>query len=56
MDYGEILKIQIEAQLLIKYYVIKHLTLLKIRSTKDINVDLLQCFIVFDKKTSGGAI
>ena len=43
----EILKIYLEEQLLIKYYVIKHLILLKIRNMIDINVDLLQCFINF---------
>ena len=43
----EILKIEIEKQLLIKYYVIKHLILLKIQNTMDINVVLLQWFINF---------
>ena len=38
----EILKIQLEKQLLIKYDVIKNLILLKIRNMIDINVDLLQ--------------
>ena len=43
----EILKIEIEKQMLIKYYVIKHLILLKIQNTMDINVVLLQWFINF---------
>ena len=38
----EILKIEPEEQLLIKYCVIKHLILLKIRNMIHINVDLLQ--------------
>ena len=43
--------------MLIEYYVIKHLTLLKIQNMKDINVDLLQWFInCFNKKTSGSGI
>ena len=49
----EILKIEIEEQLLIKYYVVKHLILLKVQNEMDINVDLLQWFI---KKTSGGTV
>ena len=40
----KILKIYLEEQLLVKYYVIKHLTLLKIQNIMDINVDLLQWF------------
>ena len=55
----EILKVYIEEQLLIKYYVIKHLILLKIQNMMDINVDLLQASMVykfFDKKTSGSGI
>ena len=39
-----------EEQLLIKYYVIKHLILQKIRSFRDISVDLLQWFINFLRK------
>ena len=41
----EILWIRLEEQLLIKYYVVKHLTLLKIRNMIYINVNLLQRFI-----------
>ena len=45
----EILKIYLEEHLLIKYSVIKHLILLKIRNMMDINinVDLLKWFIKF---------
>ena len=39
-----------EEKLLIKYCVIKHLILLKIRNMMNINVDLLQWFINFLKK------
>ena len=40
-----------------KYYVKKHLILLKIRNMLDINVDLLEWFtIFFDKKSSGCAV
>ena len=50
----EILKIEIEEQLLINYYVIKHLILLKIQSMADSNVYLLQWSIKFlIKKTCG---
>ena len=50
----EILKIEIEEQLLIKHYMIKDLILLKIRNMTDINVSLPQWFINFlIKKTSG---
>ena len=53
----EISNIQIEEQLLIKYYVIKHSVLLKIQNMMDINVDLLQCFINFlIKKTLGETV
>ena len=54
----QIFKIKIEEQpLLIKYYLMKHLILLKIKNTIDVNVDLLQWLtFFFDKKTSGGAI
>ena len=44
----EILEIYLEEQwLLIKYYVMKHLILLKIKNIMNINVDLLQWFIKF---------
>ena len=43
----EILKIEIEEQLLIKHYMIKDLILLKIRNMTDINVSLPQWFINF---------
>ena len=46
----EILKIEIEEQLLIKHYMIKDLILLKIRNMTDINVSLPQWFINFLKK------
>ena len=53
----EILHIETEEQLLIKYYAIKHLILLKIQNMMDINVYLLQWFINFlMKKTSGSGI
>ena len=45
--FMEILKIYTKEQLLIKYYVIKHLILLKIQKMMDINVDLPQWFIIF---------
>ena len=38
----EILRIYLGEQLVIKYYMIKHLTFLKIKSMIDINVELLQ--------------
>ena len=38
----EILRIYLEEQLVIKYYTIKRLTFLKIKSMIDINVELLQ--------------
>ena len=41
----EILRIYLEEQLMIKYYVIKHLILLKIKNMKYINADLLHWFI-----------
>ena len=41
----EILKVYQEEQLLMKYYMIKHLMLLKIQIMTDINADLLQSFI-----------
>ena len=43
----EILKIYLEEQLVIKYYVIKCLILLKANNMMDINVDLFQWFINF---------
>ena len=43
----EILKIEIEEQLLIKHYMIKDLILLRIRNMIDINVSLPQWFINF---------
>ena len=43
--------------MLIKYYVINHLILLKIQNMMDINVNLLRWSInLFIKKTSGSAI
>ena len=53
----EILKISSEEQLLIKYCLIKHLILLKIRNMMNINVDLLQWSINFlIKETLGGTV
>ena len=43
----EILKIYLEEQLLIKYCVIKHFTLLKIQNIMDIKGVLLQWYITF---------
>ena len=43
----EMLRIYLGEQLLVKYYVIKHLVLLKAQSMMDINLDLLQGFISF---------
>ena len=43
----EILKSSLDERLLIKYYKVKHLILLKIQSTMDINMNLLQWFINF---------
>ena len=37
-----ILKIYIEEQILIKYYVIKHLILLKMQNMMDVRLELLQ--------------
>ena len=45
MNYGDFKKVYLKKQLQIKYYVIKHLILLKILNMTDINVDLLQWFI-----------
>ena len=51
------LNTQIEEQLLIKYYIIKDLILLKIQKMMEINVDLLQWSIDFlIKKTCGGTV
>ena len=50
--YGDF-KYFIDEYLLIKYYVIKHLILLKIQNMMDISVDLLE---FFNKKTSGGTV
>ena len=47
----EVLRIWLEEQPLIKYYMLKHLLLLKIRNMMDINVDLLQWFINFWRKS-----
>ena len=53
----EILKIYIEEELLIRYYVIKHIILLKVQNMMDINVVLLQWPINFlIKKTSSGTV
>ena len=41
----EILKIYLEQQLLIKYYVMKYLALIQIRNKIDINVDFIHWFI-----------
>ena len=40
---------------LIKYYVIKHLILLKIQRIINMNLNLLQWFKLFDEKSFGGA-
>ena len=53
----EILMIELEEQLLLKYCMINHSILLKIRNTMDINVDFLQWFINFvHEKASGSGI
>ena len=53
----EILKIYLEEQLLIKYYMIKHLLLLKIQIMMDINVDFASMVYKFlDRITSGGVV
>ena len=39
----EILKIEVEGQILIKYCVVKHLIFLKLRNMMDININFLQC-------------
>ena len=45
--YGDFKDLTRRTQLLIKYYMIKHLILLKIHNSMHINVDLLQWFINF---------
>ena len=51
MTYGDF------KQFVIKYCVIKHLILLKIWNKMDINVGLLQWFIIFfEKKALGGTV
>ena len=52
----EISKICPEEHLLIKYYVIKYLLLIKIQNIMDIKEVSLQGFIIFDKTSSGDAI
>ena len=53
----EILRTYIEQQLLVKYWVIKYLVLLKIQNMMDIKQVLLQWFINFlIKETSGSGI
>ena len=53
----EILKILLEEQFLIKYCVIKHLILLKIKNMMDIKGVLRQWFLNFlIKQTSGGTV
>ena len=44
---GEILKIYLEKEVMIKYFVIKHLILLKIQNVMDIRVNLYQWFTSF---------
>ena len=56
MAYGNF-KYLTEEQLLIKYWVIKHLILLKIRTMLDINVTFASmAHNFFDKKTCGSGI
>ena len=52
----EILRIWLEEKLPIKYYVINHLLLLKIKNLMDIQEVLLQCYNFFDKRSSGGTV
>ena len=47
-----ILKIYIEEQILIKYYVIKHLILLKMQNMMDMRLELLQQFKICNKKSA----
>ena len=51
----EILRICIEEQILIEYYMIKHLKLLKIQNIMNINVNLIRWFINFLIKNSNGS-
>ena len=51
----EILRICLEEQPLIKYYVAKHLILLKTRNMMDINVDFL-VYKFFDKKSGDSGV
>ena len=47
----ESLRICLEEQFMIKYYLIRHLSLLKIQNIEDTNVYLFQCFIdLFDNQ------
>ena len=56
----EILRIYPEERYLIKYYVIKHLLLQKIKNMMDTKASLVQQFIyiiyIFDKRSPGRAI
>ena len=45
MGYGDFK--YLEEQLLIRYYMMKHLILLKVKNRMDINMELLQWFIFF---------
>ena len=55
--FMEILRTYVEQQLLVKYWVIKYLVLLKIQNMMDIKQVLLQWFINFlIKETSGSGI
>ena len=45
MGYGDFK--DLEEQLLIRYYMMKHLILLKVENRMDINMELLQWFIIF---------
>ena len=49
MGYGDFK--DLEEQLLIRYYMMKHLILLKVENRMDINMELLQWFIIFLIKT-----
>ena len=46
----EVLKIYLEEQLLVKYYVVKHLILLTIRNMMNISMEFLEWFINFSIK------
>ena len=50
----EILKIYIEEQLLIKYFVIKHLILLKIQNMMELLASIVYKFV--DQKNFGGTV